>query len=78
LELHFFDRIASASSLAEDEVISSLDAVAASAGLINDVRPAAAAAPASATAPRKSRRPISLLICHPISLVFFRKLCQVS
>jgi hypothetical protein len=49
--------------------MSSLVAVAASAELINDVRPAAAAAaPTSATVPRKPRRPILLLICNPISL----------
>src|SRR6478672_12659893 len=62
LELNFFDRIASASSLADAEVMPSLDTAAASAELINDVRPAAAAAPTSATVPRKSRRPILLLI----------------
>jgi hypothetical protein len=58
----------SASSLVEDEVIPSLDAVEASAEPINDVRPAAAAAPTSATVPRKSRRPMLLLIYNPICL----------
>src|SRR5712672_1696766 len=69
LELNFFDRTASASSPADAEVMSSLFAAAASAELTNDVRPAAAAAPTNATVPRKSRRPILLLICDPISFL---------
>src|SRR4030088_3588769 len=69
LELNFFDRTASASSPADDEVMSSLVAAAASAELINDVRPAAAA-PTNATVPRKFRRPILMLICDPISFCF--------
>jgi hypothetical protein len=67
LELSFLDRIAPASSLADFEVMSPLISEAASAEPINDVRPAVATAPASAIVPKKSRRPILLSICNPIS-----------
>jgi hypothetical protein len=61
--------MAAASSLADAVVMLSLEDVAASAEVISDVR-AAAAAPTSATVPKKSRRPILLLICNPIFLWF--------
>jgi hypothetical protein len=66
LELSFPERIASASSLADFEMMSPFASGAASAEPINEVRAAAAAAPASATVVRKSRRPIFSLIYNPI------------
>jgi hypothetical protein len=47
--------------------MSPLISEAASAEPISDVRPAVATAPASAIVPKKSRRPILLSICNPIS-----------
>ena len=70
LELSFLDRIAPASSLADFAVMSPLTSEAASAEPISDVRPAVATAPAIAIVPRKSRRPILLSICNPISQAY--------
>jgi len=62
LEESYFDRMARASSLADFKVMSPPAAVAACAETTNDERAVAATAPASATVPRKSRRPILLSI----------------
>ena len=61
-EESFLDRIAAASSLADDWVIGLTDCAAAPAELANKPDPAAAAAPASATEPKKSRRAIFSLM----------------
>src|SRR5947209_12303091 len=63
LELSRLERIASASSPAEAEVMLSPASLAAIAGLTSEPRPATAAAPTSAAVPKKSRRPILLSIC---------------
>jgi hypothetical protein len=58
----FFERIASASSLADDVMIGLVVSAAAFAGEVMKFCPAAAAAPTRATEPRKSRRAILSLI----------------
>jgi hypothetical protein len=65
-ELSFFERIAKASSLAEDEMIGFSVLPTAFAGVAMKFGPTAAAAPASATEPKKSRRAILSLIENPI------------
>jgi hypothetical protein len=65
-EVSFFDRIADASSLAEEEMIGFSVLPAALTGVAMKFDPTAAAAPASATEPKKSRRAILSLIENPI------------
>jgi hypothetical protein len=63
LELSRFERIASASSPAEAEVMLSPASESAAEALTSDSRPAATT-PTSAAVPKNSRRPILLFICY--------------
>src|ERR1700744_3770559 len=65
----FFERLASASSLAEDVTIGFVVSAAACAGAAMKFCPVAAAAPTKATEPKKSRRAIFSLIGDPSCVV---------